>query len=270
MQPSQERCSAVVIRRARAEDYGSYARLFPELSTGDAVPSRHQWESSIAPSTWVAELGGRVVGYCYTQVFGDTGYVRNVVTAPDARRRGVARALLGATRQQLRGEGQRLWRLNVRPSSAAAIALYEQLGLRERYRSQVLRLPWSVLPALPTGCFEAESFGCDQDAALEALFDLPAGQLASARAAQRILLRAVAPGGEPIGLAVFSPEFPGAFPFRVLPLEAASALLAAMRAHALEDEIVNLVVEDDARLAELLLGAGAALKEDMLHMTGAL
>jgi hypothetical protein len=111
----------------------------------------------------------------------------------------------------------------------------------------------------------------DREPVIEASFDLPRGQLASARSLGRFLLEAIAPeDGEPIGVAVFDPKFPGAFPFRMKAIDALVPLLEAMRRTVLGDEYVNLVIEDDDRLAVLLLGAGASVRDDALHMQGPL
>jgi hypothetical protein len=62
---------------------------------------------------------------------------------------------------------------------------------------------------------------------------------------------------ELVGLSVFDPKFPGAFPFRVRELDVAAPLLKAMRRHVPTDDYVHLVTEDDERLSDLLCRAGA-------------
>ena len=70
---------------------------------------------------------GAVLGYAVLSVVLDEGNLDNIAVAPDARRRGVADALLGA----LTGFGREhlaLLTLEVRASNAPAIALYEKYG----------------------------------------------------------------------------------------------------------------------------------------------
>ena len=70
---------------------------------------------------------GAVLGYAVLSVVLDEGNLDNIAVAPDARRRGVADALLGA----LTGFGREhlaLLTLEVRASNAPAIALYEKHG----------------------------------------------------------------------------------------------------------------------------------------------
>ncbi len=145
------------------------------------------------------------------------------------------------------------------------------MGLRAKYSAKSLRLPWAAMKDLPAGNAVARDLTPDRDAAIEELFDLPRGQIATARGLGRVLLEATAgAGGESVGLAVFEPKFPGAFPFRVKALDAVAALLTAMRQHVPTDEHVLLVAEDDARLSKLLESVGASLRLEIVHMAGAL
>ena len=269
--PSDGLGAAFIVRRASADDYPAFARLFPELLVDDPVPSLDTWSSVLAPSTWIAARDGEVLGYCFFQEYADTGYVRNVVVSPNARRGGVGRALMHATAEHLRSRGKGSWRLNVKPSNQAALALYERMGMRAKYSAKSLRLPWAASRALPAGSAVIRDLTPDRDAALESLFDLPRGQLAAARGLQRILLEAISSDGRSsVGLAVFDPKFPGAFPFRVTELGAVAPLLTAMHQHVPMDEHVNLVAEDDERLADLLGSVGARLRDEILHMEGVL
>lgn len=96
----------------------------------------------------VAEESGRVggeggaapvlVGYVLALVMADEGEIADVAVAPDARGRGVARALLDQMIVDLVAEGVRALYLEVRESNAAARALYrslefEQVGRRRGY-----------------------------------------------------------------------------------------------------------------------------------------
>lgn len=86
----------------------------------------------------VAEDGeGNVLGYAGLHVIVDEGYIDNVAVEPDARRHGVASALLDVFCRF--GEANLAFlSLEVRASNQAAIALYEkhgfaQVGLRKNY-----------------------------------------------------------------------------------------------------------------------------------------
>lgn len=72
---------------------------------------------------------GAILGYAVLSVVLDEGNLDNIAVAPNARRRGVADALLGA----LTGFGREhlaVLMLEVRASNAPAIALYEKHGFR--------------------------------------------------------------------------------------------------------------------------------------------
>ena len=90
-------------------------------------------------SLWLAaQEGEEVLGYVGSQsCFEDTD-ILNVCVAPEARRRGIARALMTELERQLRPRGAQRITLEVRASNEPAIALYrklgyEQAGLRKGY-----------------------------------------------------------------------------------------------------------------------------------------
>jgi ribosomal-protein-alanine N-acetyltransferase len=85
--------------------------------------------------------GERIVGYLVWWLVHDEVHVLNVGTAPEARRRGVGRALMEEAVRHGRQKGARLATLEVRRSNAAAIALYralgyQQAGVRPRYYAE--------------------------------------------------------------------------------------------------------------------------------------
>lgn len=73
----------------------------------------------------------RMAGYVIVWVVHDELHVLNVATAPEARRRGVGRALMEEAHALARARACRLVTLEVRRSNAAAIALYRALGYRQ-------------------------------------------------------------------------------------------------------------------------------------------
>jgi [ribosomal protein S18]-alanine N-acetyltransferase len=85
--------------------------------------------------------GERVVGYLVWWLVHDEVHVLNVGTAPEARRRGVGRALMEEAARRGRLKGARLATLEVRRSNAPALALYrslgyQQVGVRPRYYAE--------------------------------------------------------------------------------------------------------------------------------------
>jgi ribosomal protein S18 acetylase RimI-like enzyme len=267
------RRAGIVIRPATLADYDAFSRLHPELGVDDPLPSLAAWTSAYVPFTRVAldGAGPDVLGYCYTQELSDAGYVRNIVVAPAARRRGVGRALMTAAAHHLRARGKTTWRLNVAPRNVVAIALYQSLGLRTLYASSAVRIPWETAAALPPSSARVAELPPARDAEVETRFALPRGQLAAARAAGRLILTASNDGAsELVALAVFSPAFPGAFPFRALDRAATRPLLEAMRPHVVGHAHVNLVIDDDEALTHALVAAGAEVRGVFLHLAGPL
>lgn len=90
-------------------------------------------------SLWLVAVEKQIVcGYVGSQTVLDETDMMNIAVHPDYRRRGVAAALIVELIHQLREQGSRILRLEVRESNAPAIALYESLGftwlgLRKNY-----------------------------------------------------------------------------------------------------------------------------------------
>ncbi|QAT51052.1 ribosomal-protein-alanine N-acetyltransferase [Caproiciproducens sp. NJN-50] len=82
----------------------------------------------------VAECGGAVAGYAGMHCVCGECYVDNIAVFPRFRRGGVGRALTQGLIERARGRNAGFFSLEVRPSNAAAVALYESLGLREAGR----------------------------------------------------------------------------------------------------------------------------------------
>jgi ribosomal-protein-alanine N-acetyltransferase len=74
-----------------------------------------------------ALYGQRLVGYLVCSRYADVWHVMNIAVELDLRRRGIGRALLAALFEQTDRPGER-YTLEVRPSNASAVAMYERLG----------------------------------------------------------------------------------------------------------------------------------------------
>lgn len=86
----------------------------------------------------VAERDGQAVGYVGCQTVLDEGYITNVAVSPDARRQGIARALIAKLTDEARAAGLAFVTLEARASNAPAIALYEgagfgRVGVRKKF-----------------------------------------------------------------------------------------------------------------------------------------
>ena len=77
---------------------------------------------------WVVEAGSGVVGYGVMSMGAGECHILNLCIDPDLRRRGAGRALLCMLLSRARRAGMLQAFLEVRPSNAAAMALYEDLG----------------------------------------------------------------------------------------------------------------------------------------------
>lgn len=73
----------------------------------------------------------KAVGYAGLLVVADEGYITNVAVDPSCRRQGVAAQLLQVFDNFAKGNHLAFLTLEVRPSNAAAIALYQGFGFEE-------------------------------------------------------------------------------------------------------------------------------------------
>ncbi len=258
-----------MIREATERDYPAFATLFRELGVDDPTPARARWTTELAHETLVFDRDGQIDGYVSFYTLRDAGYVRNLVVAPSARGRGIGRALMLAAGSELRVRGAGIWHLNVKCGNAAAIKLYAELGMRVEHRSSVLRLPWQQLDRLPSEPAEALPVDPVEDDDLERTLGLLAGRIAMVRMrADRVLVQLRDAQCAPVGFASFDPSL-GANPLRVARPALIGTLLRALAPHA-RGEHVQLVVDDHAALADVLIATGAEVRLELLHYAGAL
>ena len=78
----------------------------------------------------VVRAGVHLVGYVCLWEIGHEIHITNLAVHPSFRRRGAARALFGRILEDARGSGVELVFLEVRPTNAEALTLYESLGFR--------------------------------------------------------------------------------------------------------------------------------------------
>ena len=89
---------------------------------------REELSNPLAHFRVAEDEDGTVLGYVGIHYLADEGFITNVAVVPQARRRGVARALLtDLAAYSIANQGYRIT-LEVRVSNAPAIALYESLG----------------------------------------------------------------------------------------------------------------------------------------------
>jgi len=259
---------------ATAADYPEIARLFPELATGDPVPTREGWLQDFAPTTFLARSGGAVVGYAFYRVLSAVGYVANVVVDPGQRGRGFGKGIMGELARRFRAAGAVEWCLNVKPDNTAAIALYRSVGMRHAHDSVVLRLSWEQVERLPVQRgTAAREIRPNEDERVRVAFALLDGKLAELRLHAERRTLGLFDGDEPRGVAglnlAFAPGVMGAFPFRVARIELSRNLFDAMRACGGPEHVrVQAVVEDDAPLVDYLLAVGAGVHLKVEHHRG--
>lgn len=114
---------AIEIRAATRDDLNAIAVI------QDAARPASQWRpvEYLRHTCWVAVVGGDVAGFLVAQDLGEEREILNLAVDPQARRRGVATALV--QRELSRRAG--VCFLEVRESNDAARLLYRKLGFEE-------------------------------------------------------------------------------------------------------------------------------------------
>jgi ribosomal protein S18 acetylase RimI-like enzyme len=258
-----------IVRPATERDFDEYGRFVAEFRLPDPPLSREAYVERVMPSAFFVCEGERAVGYGFSLHVGERYHVVHVATLPDARERGVGRAVMDEHARRARAAGFRRWYLNVRRDNPPAIRLYERCGMRIARKISSVRVEWSEvgrLAASPDA--DAIVIGASDDAAIERRFSLSAGELAGQRARAGRVIVAVRANDVVEGWASFDPAFPGAAPFQPKP-GFARGLLEAIRAHARSgDEFVRVMVEDDAALERALVAIGGRVMLDLYRMEG--
>lgn len=79
----------------------------------------------------LAEQDGKILGYLGMKPVLDEGYISNVAVTSSARGKGIGSALLEKLTSYAKESGIKTISLEVRPSNAPAIALYEKFGYKQ-------------------------------------------------------------------------------------------------------------------------------------------
>lgn len=115
-----------------AEAHDLLGELDRELARFYAADQRHGLSIEHLFRTgnrfFIARIDGSAVGCGAVSLLGDHAEVRRMYVRPEARRQGVAQALLARIEREARGAGLALLRLETGLHQAPAIGLYERAG----------------------------------------------------------------------------------------------------------------------------------------------
>jgi [ribosomal protein S18]-alanine N-acetyltransferase len=128
------RSPPLAFRRMREAD-------LPRVMEIERAAFAHPWSEDLVrrelthdfSTVLVATAGaeGPILGFAIVWTVHDELHVLNVAVSPEARRSGVARAVLDRVETLGRAQGARVAMLEVRRSNAPAIGLYRSTGYRE-------------------------------------------------------------------------------------------------------------------------------------------
>ena len=139
----------MLIRNMTISDYDRVYALWLSCSgmgLNDVDDSREGIERYLRrnPATvFVAEEGNEIVGVIMAGHDGRRGYIYHTAVHPDARKKGIGRALVGAALEALKAEGITKAALVAFERNKEGNAFWEQMGFSERndltYRNRTLR-----------------------------------------------------------------------------------------------------------------------------------
>jgi ribosomal-protein-alanine N-acetyltransferase len=96
------------------------------------VPVAGEGAILLLRAPWTAADAERGIrAYCSFQVVAGEAHIHNLAVAPEARRQGLGRRLLGMALESATARGARVIHLEVRAGNVAARALYLSMGFRE-------------------------------------------------------------------------------------------------------------------------------------------
>ncbi len=116
--------SSMDLPRVMQIEHASYTSPWPETSFRGLL---NRSDSSL----YVAESDNEVAGYAACWAVLEQGELGNIAVAPEHRRKGVARRLMDAVVEDMRGRGVRELYLEVRVTNTSAQRLYEAYGFKQ-------------------------------------------------------------------------------------------------------------------------------------------
>lgn len=121
-----------MIRPAVTTDIDELLRLENACFDHDLL-SRTDFRNALRASrslVLVQADGDRLAAYALLRMKGRQGHLQSLAVDPEARRRGLGRALIAAAEEAAQARGARHMQLELREDNGAAEALYESLGYR--------------------------------------------------------------------------------------------------------------------------------------------
>jgi ribosomal protein S18 acetylase RimI-like enzyme len=135
---------AATVRRATEADIDVLVDLMRDFYAESGFPLDEPWASRsfaalladpAAGAIWLIDVDGRAVGHVvlsirYAMEFGGLiGYIDDLYVRPEHRRRGAATAGVAALVDECKRRGCRSLHVEVDPTNAAAIGVYQRFGM---------------------------------------------------------------------------------------------------------------------------------------------
>lgn len=124
--------TGIVVRRFSITDLDNVLQIERSSFASDAyTESRFQSLYRRHPDGFLlAEMSGRVVGYVIGYISRGTGQIDSIAIAPEFRKLGIGKMLVGTIVEKFQKEGVKVVRLEVSVANKAAVRFYQELGFR--------------------------------------------------------------------------------------------------------------------------------------------
>ncbi|MBI1965023.1 MAG: ribosomal protein S18-alanine N-acetyltransferase [Betaproteobacteria bacterium] len=118
-------------RRMTANDLGPVIAIERAVYPHPWTPGNFSDSLAAGYHCWIVECGGEIAGYSVVMIAAGEAHLLNLSVSAPWQRRGLGRELLGFVLKLARDDAARRIFLEVRPSNAAARALYAAAGFSE-------------------------------------------------------------------------------------------------------------------------------------------
>ncbi|MBN1201024.1 MAG: GNAT family N-acetyltransferase [Anaerolineae bacterium] len=123
------------VRRVDCDAFETYRRKQHQIQRALSLRTVENMSAAIrraVPGVVIECPPGKVVGYCFTHVWGLVGWLGTLGVSPRSQGLGLGRSVIAAGLDTLRRAGCRTLALETMPESGKNIALYNRLGLEAR------------------------------------------------------------------------------------------------------------------------------------------
>ncbi len=242
------------IRPMVAADWEQFHKLDVTVFPDDMLPEDWFKKRAERDGCFAMDLDGKVIGQLIVTRFGeDEGHLGRIGVSKEHQGKGFGKMLMKKALEWFHGLGDvKKIHLYTQDFNSTAQGLYTKFGFERSGTTWHYFVPYETLqPLKKYSCQEIEQDEIESVGSLYA--SLPAAQIERFLEDEEFkVLTLKDDSGKVVGVARFTPGFPGSFPFEIARLDCFDDFVAGMEAFALpEYDYVRVTFTDNHKLAEL-------------------